>query len=79
MNEKKKNVHEGLNIQKENFCLDCYLAHQVPTCNIMKHFRQKILKIQIPNRKAISDLTISKQEKIPLLDNDRLATLSLHI
>lgn len=61
--KRRKNVHEGQNIQKENFCLDCYLAHQVPACNIMKHCRQKILKIQIPNRKAMSDLNVSKQEK----------------
>lgn len=65
--------------KKKNFCLDWHLAYQVPTCNIMKDFRQKILIIQIPNRKAISDLIISKQEKIALLDNDRLPALSLHI
>lgn len=78
MKEAERNVHRGQNVQKENFCLDYHLVHQVPTCNIMRHFRQKILKIQIPNRKAISGL-IGKQEKIPLLDNDRLPTLSLHI
>lgn len=41
----------------------------------MKDFRQKILMIWIPNGKAISDLIISKQEKIALLDNDILPAL----
>jgi hypothetical protein len=37
MNVQKKNVHRGQNIQKEIFSLDWHLAHQVATCNIMKH------------------------------------------
>lgn len=43
------------------------------------HFRQKILMIQIPNGKAISDLIITKKEKIALLDNDRLPALLLRM
>ena len=60
--KRSKNIYEGQNIQKENFHLDWHLAYQAPTCDIMKHFRRKNLKIQIPNRKAISNLIISKKK-----------------